>query len=289
MKTNVLVTGVTGFIGSHLVTKLLTMGVQVHALVRPSSRLDMLSAPIRKKVVFHVHNGENSLQTIMENVQPQLVVHLASLFLSRHKQEDVEPLLESNVIFGTMLLEAMVHCGVRNFINTGTAWQHYQNANYNPVNLYAATKEAFGDILRYYEEAQGVKSITLQLFDTYGEGDRRRKIFTLLREAAENGVPLEMSPGEQLMDCVHVDDVTEAFVLAMQYLLANQYEFCGTYAVSAGVAVPLKKIVERYEKILGKPIPVLWGKRTYREREVMVPWNEYKILPGWKRQHRDLM
>ena len=285
----VLVTGITGFIGSNLVKKMISHGWNVEAIVRRGSHIELLSQDIRESVVFHEYGDNNTLATIVSMARPQVVIHLASLFLSRHEPNDVGPLLDSNVVFGTHLLEAMSRYGVKNFINTGTAWQHYQNAAYSPVNLYAATKEAFGNILQYYEEGHDIHAITLQLSDTYGEGDRRKKVFQLLREAADSGIPLEMSPGEQLIDCVHVDDVTDAFIMAADYLLSKQYELCGTYAVSAGKAISLRELVTRYEKIIGKPIPVMWGKRKYRPREVMQPWNKGKLLPGWGRKHRELM
>ena len=69
--------------------------------------------------------------------------------------------MSSNITFGTQLVEAMVANGCYQFVNTGTSWQHYENDEYNPVNLYAATKQAFEDILRYYVETSALRVITL--------------------------------------------------------------------------------------------------------------------------------
>ncbi len=55
-----------------------------------------------------------------------------------------------------------------------------------------------------------------------------------------------------------------------------------TYAVSSGAPVKLRELVEIYERITGNGLPIAWGGRPYRQREVMVPWNKGKPLPGWK-------
>ena len=284
-----LLTGVTGFIGSHLARHLLKNNWEVNAIVRESSNLDVLPPDIKQNINFHVHTNQNSLLKIVKTSAPDVVFHLASLFLSNHKYEDIPALIESNVTFGTQLLDAMIKNDVKNLVNTGTSWQHYENKSYSPVNLYAATKQAFEDITKYYIETAGLHVINLQLFDTYGEGDRRRKLLSLLREIADSGETLQMSLGEQKIDIVHVDDVADAFLIAANFLLNEQYEFCDTYAISSGNAISLRDLVKKYEQILGKKLNIEWGKRAYREREVMIPWNTGKLLPTWLRKHTELM
>ena len=288
-KPKVLITGITGFIGEHLALRLLQEQWEVQAIVRPSSRLDDLPVILQQKVHFYVHDTKHDLVNILREARPDLVIHLASVFLSKHKYEDIDAMLESNVIFGTKLLDAMVQQKVYRFINTGTAWQHYENQPYSPVNLYAASKQAFEMLLQYYQETAPLRSITLKLFDTYGDGDKRKKLLALLAELAKTGKTLAMSPGEQKIDLVHVDDVVEAFWLAANYLLEGRNEYCGTYAVTSGTAISLKELVARYEKLIGKPLSIEWGGRPYREREVMEPWTQGNVLPGWDRKRRDLM
>ena len=86
-------------------------------------------------------------------------------------------------MFGAHILEAMALTSVSYFINTGTYWQHYGGSStYSPSCFYAATKQSFQDILKYYTDSKLIKSITLKLFDTYGPNDSRAKIFTILSE-----------------------------------------------------------------------------------------------------------
>ena len=288
MKKRILLTGVTGFVGRRLAHRMIEAGWEVAAIVRPSSDLKALPAAVRECVDFHMYAG-GTLTDIVREAEPTVVSHLASLYLAVHESADIPALVASNILFGTELLEAMAKNDVRRFVFAGTSWQHYQGAHYSPVNLYAATKEAFEMMLRYYEETAGMHAVGLKLFDTYGEGDTRRKILALLQEAAKTGEALALSPGEQKLDLVHVADVADAFLLAAEYLAADRADIRGEYAVSAGTALSLREIAARLEKLLGKKIPVRWGERPYREREVMEPWRTGRLLPGWQRRHKEIM
>ncbi len=280
-----LLTGATGFVGSRLACELIRQGWHVHAITRPGAVLPDLAELGQVKI--HVHDSTTEdLIACVARAKPDVVFHLASLFLSQHVSKDVEPLIRSNVLFGSQLLEAMKENAVSQLINTGTSWQHYDNDDYNPVCLYAATKQAFEAIVEYYVQACGLKAITLKLFDTYGPDDPRPKLFHLLDKAARSGEPLNMSAGEQLIDLVHVDDVVEAFMVAAGRVgSVRQHE---TYGVSSGHPLPLRDLVDLYAKKSGRAIPVNWGARPYRFREVMVPWNNYATLPGWSPRKRDL-
>jgi len=277
-----LISGGTGFVGSNLARRLVHGGWTVHIITIPHDRHELVD-DIAHKVTFHLHDGSSEgMQTLMSRVRPTVVFHLASLFLSEHAPEQIEPLIRSNVLFGTQLVDAMAACDVRLLVNTGTSWEHYGNSSYSPVNLYAATKQAFEAILQYYVEVKELKVVTLKLFDTYGPADPRPKLFTLLRKVALEQQSLAMSPGEQLIDLVYIDDVVEAFVIAAERLLDGRLTAQETYAVSSGEPVRLKDLVKTYGLVLGRTLPIEWGGRPYRSREVMVPWNAGAVLPGWR-------
>ena len=277
-----LITGSTGFVGSYLAKRLVNKGWDVHIIVRPNSSLDIISDVIEKLTIYR-HNGTTGgLLGILNEAKPKIVFHLSSLFLAEHQPKDIEPLIKSNILFGTQLVEAMISKQVYKLVNTGTSWQHYNNEDYNPVNLYAATKHAFEAIFKFYTETTPLKVITLKLFDTYGPNDPRPKLFALLRKVASENKPLAMSPGNQLIDLVYIDDVVEAFILAAARLLENKVQSHERYAVSSDKPIKLVDIVKVYEKIIGRKLPIKWGDRPYRNREVMKPWQNYKVLPAWK-------
>jgi nucleoside-diphosphate-sugar epimerase len=216
----------------------------------------------------------------MAEYRPEVVFHLSSQFLATHDSTQIESLVSSNVLLGTQLLEAMRIAGITCLVNAGTSWQNYANNTYNPVNLYAATKQAFEDIIVYYAQAAAMRVMTLRLYDSYGRGDQRRKVLRLLLESLQTGKPLEMSPGDQLMDLVHVDDICRAFLRAAELALEMP---AGTnvYAVSSGERRSLKQVVATLEEAAGRKLSIEFGVRPYRDREVMVPWTG-PLLPGWK-------
>ena len=276
-----LLTGATGFVGSHLARRLVALGTSVHILVRPHSSLALLGDSAAR-VIPHPHSGSTeALVETIAAVRPDVVYHLASHFVATHQTTDVTRLIESNVLFGSQLLEAMARNDVRRLVTAGTSWQHYGNEPYRPVSLYAATKQAFEDIVRFYTDATLLRAISLHLFDTYGPGDPRAKLVHLLTRAARSGESLAMSPGEQRLDLVHVDDVVDAFLMAGERLAAGAGEGLETFAVSAGRTLTLCELVELFGRLHGRPLAVTFGGRPYRPREVMTPWSAGAPVPGW--------
>ncbi len=281
MMKKALITGATGFIGVNLIRRLLLEGWHVHIIIRPNTSMAILGNICEQVTVFTHDGSALNMLNIMTEVKPDIVFHLASLFLAAHQTKDIKPLITNNLLLGTQLLDAMAKNDVQYIVNTGTSWQHFNNDNYTPVNLYAATKNAFEMILRFYTSSTSIKAITLKLFDTYGANDPRAKLFSLLQKASKNVQPLAMSPGEQLIDIVYIDDVVDAFVTAADRLLKREANSFEEFSVTSGRPIKLKDLVEIYIQITGEILPLIWGARTYRDREVMVPWNTGQSLPGW--------
>jgi nucleoside-diphosphate-sugar epimerase len=278
------VTGVTGFIGGKLADRLLANGWRVHALLRSTSDAEGLDAGL----AVHRHDGTvGNLISIISEAAPDVVFHLASLYLADHRPEQVDELVGSNILIAAQLAEAMTAAGVKRLLNTGTAWQNFGSAEYNPVNLYAATKQASTDLLRFYYEARGLSIVTLKLFDTYGPGDKRRKLVQLLVDAAMSGERLDMSPGEQIIDLTHVEDVVDAFLVAAERLMDGA-PVNDSFFVS-GERLSVRALVSRIEAVLGQTVHADFGKRPYRPREVMIQPEiaVASFLPGWQRK-RDL-
>lgn len=282
-KSRAIITGATGFIGYHLASRLVADGWVVHAIVRPQS-MTLPLMQLGQSVTIHRHYGSTAeMIDIVKEAKPDIVFHLASLFLAQHQPRDLAPMIQSNVTFGAQLLEAMAANGANRLINTGTSWQHYEGKDYSPVCLYAATKQAFEAVLAYYVETTPLQAITLKLFDTYGPHDDRPKLFQMLQKALREQKDLLMSPGEQLIDLVYIEDVVRAYLIAADRLLDGKAaQKCETFAVSSGNPRKLKDIVAAFENVTGKKLPIVWGGRPYRPREVMAPWDKGNTLPGWQ-------
>jgi len=268
-------TGASGYIGRQLTAKLLAEGWIVHVLSRQNDHAG--------DVVVHFYDGSTeSVVKAIEVSRPSVIFHLASLYLTDHKSKDVLPLINSNILLGTQVLEGMTASGVTRIVNVGTSWQRYSESNHSPVNLYAATKQAFEDILAYYADAHQIACITLKLYDTYGPGDWRPKIVNLLISAAKTGEQIKLSPGEQKLHLVHISDVVDGFLNAARKLetgaLMGKHQI---YELPSLHPCSVLELVEIIEKIKGCSLNVVWGGRAYRQREVMNPVVEEKKLSDW--------
>jgi len=277
----IVLTGTTGFIADAIVERLLNEGHQVYVIVRPQTDLSKLQMGID----FFIDNGNTeTLNNFFKEIRPDGVLHLASLVLVDHSLEDIEPLIVSNILFSTRLLEVSVNNGVKWFVNTGTFWQNYNNEDYNPVNLYAATKQAFVDIAKYYYETQKINFVTIKLNDTFGSNDTRSKIFNLWGRAVQNAENLGMSAGEQIIDISYIDNIVDAYIqMITQLQVDNTYKYAGeVFAVISEERMSLKELAKVYEEVTQTNIDITWGARPYRDREVMIPWTKGKPVPGWK-------
>lgn len=276
-----LVTGATGFVGSRLARALAEAGHPTSIVVRRSSNLAPLRGALDRLRVFTLAERNQNLAEIVRDAAPEVVFHLATCFVSEHGPTDVAPMIAANLLFPCELVEAMANHGARYLVNTGTSWQHFESAGYRPVGLHAATKQAFEDLLEYYVDTGSLRAITLKLSDTYGPEDSRPRLLQLLASHVGRSDPLPLSPGEQQLDLVYIDDVVPAYLGAAERLLAGKVERAESWAVSSRRPVPLRALVAEFEAAFGVTLNIRWGGRPYRAREVMAPWTGGAPLPGW--------
>lgn len=278
-----LITGASGFLGSHLLQRLTAEGVKVDVLVRrpledveSDSATDLDASPIG----VHVVTSARDVREAVLQTRPEVCFHLATHFVSQHSPEDIDGLAESNVAFGMRVADAVAAGDCPRFVNSATAWQHVGGARYRPKNLYAATKQAFDDILVFYAEACLLDVVSLRVFDTYGVRDRRAKLLSALLDAARTGVPLSMSGGDQLVDLVHVDDVMNALSVAATVPVARG-STPARYEISSGEPISVRDLVTVLGDVVGHAIPVRWGALEPRPSEMLTPWSVGDPLPGW--------
>ena len=276
-----LVTGGTGFVGGHLVRCLATSGIEVHAVVRRPMTDPAVTALSECAAIHQLDGTTAALTHIVEAVKPDIVYHLAARFVAEHGADDIDKLVHDNLLFGLQLLDAMRAAHVTRFITAGSAWQHYGNADYSPVNLYAATKQAFAALLQYYVDAHGVHAVTLELTDSYGHGDTRRRLIPFMLEAERTDQTMSMVHPELPLDFVHASDVAEAFVKAGERVTNSTVARHEVFAVRSGSPLPVRDLFAAWERSRGVAIKAKWGERAVRDREVLEPWTQGKLLPGW--------
>lgn len=275
-----LVTGGTGFLGSRLARRLLADGWEVHVLARAASKEDLLGPDAGRVRMHRPGEAPEAFDAVLAAARPDVVFHLAAFFVAEHGPADAARLADANLRWPLLLLDAMARAGSRRIVNASTVWVRLDERTDAPASLYAATKRAFVELLRFYASAHGFSAVTLELTDTYGPGDPRRKLFSLLRDAAAKGEPLAMSPGEQRLDPVFVDDAAEAFLAAGRRAAGLSDGTLESFCVLGGRPRTLREVVAAWRSVSGRALEVSWGARPYRAREVMAPPSG-PALPGW--------
>lgn len=281
MKNVCVITGATGYIGSRLLKKLLSEKWKIYVVADNTFGYDNIKDVINDIFIFEYNGDINTLITFFQKTNPDVVFHLAAAVLSSYKPTQVQTLIQSNVQFGTEVLEAMKHSSTRLFINTGSYWQNYNSELYNPVDLYAATKEAFEKIIKFYVESYQFRTITLRLFDVYGEDDYRPKLLNLLVNSIQDSKVLDLSPGEQMLDIVHISDVCNAYLNSYELLLNKPEIKNEVFNVSTGKLILVKDLVELIQQRFNIRLNVNFGGRAYRDREIMIPNRLFPMLPNW--------
>jgi nucleoside-diphosphate-sugar epimerase len=273
----VLVTGATGFIGTALARRLVRDGREVALLVRPTSAVpDDLRSSCR---LLSPEVGTPGFAEQLGELAPEVCFHLAGHVVTAHAPADVDPMVDANLRLGIHVADAVSGGPDVAFVNVGTIGQHHDSRPYGPVSLYAATKQAFADVLRYYAECTGVRAVTVEVPQVYGPDDHATRLVPSLARAHASGRPIGLSPGEQLVDLLHVDDVVAALLLAVPHAAADAPAFS-----LSGEPMTLRALVALLGDVLGGPVPVEWGARDYRPREMTQPWAGAPGLPGWAPQ-----
>ncbi len=275
--TLAVISGITGYTGGRLAARLARDGAEVRGIVRKGRALPPALARF-SGIRAHEYDGTAAgLAAAFSGGKVDAVYHLAARLAP---SEEADAMLEANIRLGVHLLEAMLAAGCGTFINAGTFWQRDAAGAARPMNFYAATKQAFEDILAWYALDRGVKALTLVMYDIYGPEDPRGKILSLLQDAARKGVTLDMTPGRQEMCPVHVDDVVQACLRAAGILESAPPGPHRAYAV-AGEGLTLREFAAAWSRSTGRNVSINWGALPYRPSQILRPWRG-EPLPGWE-------
>ena len=279
---NILVTGATGFIGKEFI-KSVQNRYNIYVLVRKTSDTISLKNINCDIIIFNDYQEINKI-FVDNNIEG--IVHFASNIIVEHNQDDIKGLIDSNITFGTFLLEACRITNVKWFLNTGTFWQNYENKNYNPVNLYSSTKEAFENIAKFYTETTNLIFITIKLNDTFGPNDTRNKIFNLWMSLLESDETLDMSDGEQIIDISYIDDIINAYETMIENFMQDDISKYNnkTFVISNQEKPTLKELSKIFENVTNSKLNINWGARHYRDREVMKPYFSGINVPNWQQK-----
>lgn len=278
MKTEkVLLTGATGFLGSHLLKALLASGYQVIIIKRRSSDISRIHKYLDQILMFD--SELSTLHTVFTTHQISTVIHAACNY-GRDK-DDFMDVVRTNLLFGLDLLNLAKYNGVTRFINIDTALDRH-------LNSYTLSKKQLLEWLR--RESSSVQCINLRLEHMYGPGDDNKKFLPWIVEQFASKAPhIDLTAGQQLRDFIYIDDVVAAVLLVLKKSnLIDQY--C-SFDVASGNYTTIESFVRLvkslYENLHGDVSTSLnFGAIPYRAGEQMkIEVDNGTLLAlGWKPQ-----
>lgn len=234
MSENVLLTGGTGFIGSHLAEKLLENGQNLILLKRSFSntwRIDHLINKYSDNLIL-LDIDQIELSDIFETYEIKGIFHLAAAYIKSTEHEDMKNMMYSNINFPTELLDLAVKNDVKYFINTGTFFEYSlknlpltESSEIDSLNFYSTSKIAFEDILKFYSKEYGISAATLKLYTPYGPRDDENKIIPYLIINSLKNQEVNINNPNNRLDIVHVYDIVDAFIKLQNKILdLEKYE-----------------------------------------------------------------
>ena len=253
-----LVTGATGFLGSHVVKKLLAEGQKVVILKRSFSNTKRLEAELCKVKSYDIDKLDDFADVFQEQ-HIDVVIHTATCY--GRQGEAVEQIYDVNLNFPLKLLELALRFNTDTFFNTDTILSKY-------LNWYALSKKQFSEIGQQFAHMGKINFIDAKLEHMYGEDDANTKFVTFMLEALQNNQDeLKLTAGEQRRDFIYVDDVVEAYwkILTSQ---SNDKKY-QHYEVGTGKTISIKELVMLAKSITKSQTKLLFGAIPYRENEIM--------------------
>ncbi len=277
MQPAALITGGTGFLGRALADQLEQVGWTVRTLSRGTS--DAAPDLSAERAWFPPPADTLGAIGLISQVQPDAVFHLASCWADPAKPGMLDAMLDANLRLGSLLMEACASAAKPPvFLNAGTFWQ-FRGAEEAPTTLYATMKQSFHNLLLHYRSHRNLRASTLILYDTYGPGDTRPKLWQRLIQAEPN-TSIALSPGTQMVELVHIQDVAAAFLRAAELLLQGQ-PLLSLYSVRSLQPRPLREIITSILQMADKQIDCRWGELEGKIVHIEHPW-QGPLVPGWQ-------
>ena len=266
----ILLTGATGFLGSHLLKALVNKGYEVVVLKRSTSNMWRLKG---FENTFKSYNIDQvPLRKAFEEQYIDTIIHTACVY--GRKGESIQQILETNLMFGIELLNTGT------FFNTGTLLYKY-------LNYYALSKKQFEEWLQLASDK--IQVVNLKLEHMFGEQDGNDKFTSwILNELQQEKNIIPLTAGTQKRDFIYIDDVVSAYLTCLEQ--APQLKAFNDIEVGTGVLTPVKTFVtlvkNTLEKLKGSPIETQlnFGALPYREGEIMEPQvdNSRLYSLGWQ-------
>lgn len=274
MKRRILLTGVTGFLGSHLAKELLAINYEIVALKRRSSSLRRIE-PIVSHISFFDIEGLDFDDMFRDCGKIDTIIHTATCY--GRNNESVSEMFATNTEFPLRLLDAGCRAGVAVFLNTDTILDKY-------LNLYALSKNQLLQWGEFFSKHKKIRFANIRLEHFYGADDDPTKFSAYVINACLGDVPeLKLTQGEQKRDFIHIDDVVSAYMVLLEKMDTFESAFV-EFDVGSGRSASIREFVETVHRLTEAKTRLVFGALPYRDGEVMHSVAEISGLMalGWR-------
>ncbi len=245
--TKILVTGGAGFIGSHVVDRLIELGHGVTVIDDLSAGRAANLSPAA--TLYETDIAGPAIDDVLRAERPEVVCHFAAQISVTHSMRDPVADANTNIIGSLNLLESCVRNGVRKVVYTSSGGAIYGEPQYlpcdeahpvQPLSYYGASKYAVEKYLHVYKAAHGLDYTALRLGNVYGprqDPTGEAGVVAIFAQAMLEGRPITIfGTGEQERDFVYVRDVAEAAVAALERGGGESYN------IGAGVGASVNRV-----------------------------------------------
>jgi CDP-paratose synthetase len=258
----VLLTGASGFLGSQLAKALIHSGHQVLAFRRQSTDLWRLSRE-KNQIIWFDSTSEKIEAPFHDHGKIDVVIHAATCY--GRNGEITSEILDANLNFPVRLFEIAARHHSLAFFNTDTYFNTGNNSC-SYLDKYTLSKKHCLDWLK--ASAGKTRVINLKLFHIFGEHDDPRKFTShIIRHCIENA-PIDLTPGEQKRDFIHVSDVAAAYIHLLASCKDASLPFA-SYDVGTGAATSIKEFAQTVRELAHSSSELRFGALPYRENEIM--------------------
>ena len=264
----ILITGATGFLGSHILKTLLQKtDYNILILKRSFSNTYRISEELTNDKIKYIDIDvdKSGLLKFFENENIVAIIHCATNY---GRNCDCANTLETNLIFPVYLLELAVKYGTELFINTDSYFNK-DSMSYLYLQNYSLSKKSLLLWLKYFSKK--IKIINMVLEHIYGDMDGENKFVTsMISKIAINKVKsVDCTYGDQKRDFIFVDDVCNAYLKVFEFALNNKFRY-KSFDVGTGKAVPVKDFIRKIKDISGSSTEIRFGALPYRDDEIML-------------------
>lgn len=283
----VLVTGGCGFIGSHLVKRLLTEGAKVSIMCRMGTQTWRLEEELKNISIHEVDITDSTkVENATKEICPEIVFHLAAYGVDSAQKEYIKA-VNTNILGTINILNSAKGVGCKKFINVGSCAEYGDRKDVmkedmypEPVSIYGSSKACATIIAHQIARENNIDIITLRPFGIFGGGEEKHKVFCHIILSIMEDKDVRLTSCQQLRDYCYIENVIDGLVLSAKSKLK-----CNIFNIANGSLFPLKYYVDLIFKHMKTDRVPLYGAIENKRNEIWSPAADLSKIQtelGWK-------